>query len=100
MAVTLPSRVRRYDAPMRGKRVPTGVLLILVLGFASATAWLATQPPHVVAATCIAPWQTVLKEIAQTAKCTSAGQIRFALAAVCGLVSLSAATRLVIRFDD
>jgi Na+/melibiose symporter-like transporter len=86
---------------MRGKRVPTGVLLILVLGFAAATAWLATQPPHVVAATCSTPWETVLKEITtQTAKCTSAGQIRFALAAVCGLVSLSAATRLVVRFDD
>jgi type IV secretory pathway VirB2 component (pilin) len=100
MAVRLPPRDRRYDAPMRGKRVPAGILLILVLGFASAAAWLATQAPHVAAATCRAPWETVLKEIAQTATCTSAGQIRFGLAALCGLVSLSAATRLVIRFDD
>jgi type IV secretory pathway VirB2 component (pilin) len=85
---------------MRGKRVPAGVLLILVLGFASACAWFATQPPQVVAATCSAPWETVLKEITQTARCNSAGQIRFLIAAVCGLASLSAATRLVIRFDD
>jgi len=85
---------------MRGKRVPTGILLILVLGFASATAWLATQAPHVEAATCRTPWETVLKEITQTAACASAGQLRFALAAICGLAALSAATRLVVRFDD
>jgi hypothetical protein len=85
---------------MRGKRIPTGILLLLVLGFAAATAWLVTQPPHVVAATCGAPWATVLKELNQSEACTSAGQIRFALGAVCGLAALSAATRLVVRFDD
>jgi hypothetical protein len=100
MSETLPSWLRRYDAPMRGKQVPAGILIILVLGFASATAWLATQAPDVVAATCRAPWETVLKEVTQTRACESAGQWRFAAAAICGLISLSAATRLVIRFDE
>jgi hypothetical protein len=85
---------------MRGKRIPTGILLILVLGFAAATAWLATEPPHVVAETCRAPWETVLKEITQAAACNAAGQWRFGFAALCGLVGLAALTRLVIRFDD
>ena len=85
---------------MRGKRVPAWLLLILVLGFAAATAWFVTQPPHVVAATCSAPWATVLKEIDEGRACTTAGQIRFAIGAVCGLAALSAATRLVIRFED
>lgn len=85
---------------MRGKRIPTGILLIVVLGFAAATAWLATQPPHITAETCRAPWETVLKEITQAAECTKAGQLRFAFAALSGLIGLSAMTRLVIRFDD
>jgi len=85
---------------MRGKRIPTGILLILVLGFAAATAWLATQPPHVVSETCRAPWETVLKEITQAAACNSAGQLRFAFAALCGLAGLSAMTRLIVRFDN
>ena len=85
---------------MRGKRIPTGILLIVVLGFAAATAWLATQPPHVVAETCRAPWESVLKELTQAAACEKAGQLRFGFAALCGLIGLSAMTRLVIRFDD
>lgn len=86
-------------ADTKKKQIPGAILLVLVLGFAAAAAWLSTQAPHVTAETCRAPWESVLKEITQSAACTSAGQLRFAFAALCGLVGLSAATRLVIRFD-